>query len=116
MEQFLDNWYLIVGAVAVLIVAILKVVEFFKRPSSEQIADLKQWLIFICGEAERLLGSGTGKLKLRYVYDKFLERFPYLAKFISFETFSGYVDEALEQLKALLESNSKVSAYINSEN
>lgn len=115
MEQFLDNWYLIVGSAAVLIVAILRVVEFFKRPSSEQIADLKQWILFLCAEAERLLGSGTGKLKLRYVYDKFLERFPYLAKFISFETFSGYVDEALEELKKLME-NPKVSAYINSEN
>ena len=92
------------------------VYHFVKLDKQQKVSNVKEWLKLAVVEAEKALGGGTGQLKLRYVYDKFLERFPYLAKFISFETFSGYVDEALEQLKALLESNSKVSAYINSEN
>ena len=63
--------------------------------------------------AEKELGGGTGKLKLRYVYDLFLTKFNWLAKVISFEQFSDLVDEALEEMKRLLESNNAVKEIVN---
>ena len=57
---------------------------------------------------EKEFGSGTGKIKLRYVYDMFIVRFPWMAQVITFETFSGLVDKALEEMRVLLETNKQV--------
>lgn len=54
---------------------------------------------------QKELGGGTGQIKLRYVYDMFVARFTWLARVISFEAFSMMVDEALERMKKMLESN-----------
>ena len=62
--------------------------------------------------AEKELGGGTGKLKLRYVYDLFLTKFSWLAKIISFEQFSELVDEALEEMKLLLNTNEQIAAIV----
>ena len=63
--------------------------------------------------AEKNLGSGTGALKFRQVYDNFAVKFPTLVKFISFEKFSNYVDEALISMRKMLECNKDISVYIN---
>ena len=112
MEYILNNWPLVVAAIAVLVVAIVAVLNFIQKPTDEQIESFRQWILFIVIRTEKKLGSGTGKLKLRYAYDKFLERFPYLAKFISFDKFSEYVDQALEQMKELLNTNSNIQNYV----
>ena len=54
------------------------------------------------------LGSGTGQLKLRMVYDMFVQRFPWLARLISFEKFAGLVDEALVEMRNMLAKNAAV--------
>ena len=113
IKYIIDNWYLIVGAISILAVAVIAIIEFFKKPTSEQIEAVKSWLLWAVCEAERALGSGTGKLKLRYVYDMFIEKFPYVAKFLSFEQFSMYVDEALEEMKKLIESSPRIQQYIS---
>jgi hypothetical protein len=62
-------------------------------------------------EAERKLGSGTGQLKLRWVYDLFAGKFPLLSRFLSFAAFSAWVDVALNEMQKLLK-NCKVAAYV----
>ena len=52
-------------------------------------------------------------MKLRQVYDLFVTRFPCLAKVISFELFSTMVDEALEEMRELLDTNQAVGAFVN---
>ena len=47
-----------------------------------------------------------------YVYDLFLERFPSVAPVISFEMFSMLVDEALEKMRHILETNLDIKAYV----
>ena len=116
IDYIVNNWPVIIAALAILVVAIINVINFFKKPTEEQISALKSWLLYAVVLAEKSLGSGTGKIKLRYVYDMFLEKFPSLVKFISFDQFSEYVDSALEEMRKLLETNNKISAYINSEN
>ena len=64
---------------------------------------------------ENELGAGTGKLKLRYVYDMFVARFEWLAKVITFDMFSMMVDEALEQMRTMLDSNEAVQKLIANE-
>lgn len=113
MEYLINNWPLVVATIAVLVVAIISVLNFFQKPTEDQIKALKEWLLFAVSEAEKALGSGTGQLKLRMVYDMFLEKFPYLVKFIPFDTFSKWVDDALEEMKKLLETNEQIKKYIS---
>ena len=61
-----------------------------------------------------MLGGGTGQLKLRYVYDLFVTKFPVAAKFITFTLFSEMVDKALEKFNNLLTSNKNIQNYVNS--
>ena len=86
--------------------------QFFKRPREEQLAQVREWLLWAVTEAERLLGSGTGQLKLRFVYDQFVERFPWLARLISFEKFSDMVDEVLVGMRDMIQSNVAVKAFV----
>ena len=114
MEFIANNWYIILAAVAALVVLICLIVKFFKFPRAEQIAKVKEWLLFAVTEAEKELGSGTGQIKLRYVYDMFVTKFSYLAKFIPFETFSKLVDEVLVKFKELFNTNKAVKLYVDS--
>lgn len=74
-----------------------------------------EWLKWAVAEAEKLLGTGTGQLKLRQVYDWFCEKFPFAAAILPFRVFSAWVDTALDTMKEWLESNKSVAAYIGGE-
>lgn len=86
--------------------------NFFKLSKSQQEAKVKEWLLFAVIEAEKHLGEGTGKIKLRFVYDMFVSKFKYLSVIISFEQFSFLVDEALEEMKNIAKNNTSVCNYI----
>lgn len=112
MEFISNYWYLIICAIAAIAVVVYALIKFFKKPGSEQLAKVKEWLLFAVAEAERALGGGTGQLKLRYVYDMFVSKFSYIAKFVSFETFSNMVDEVLVKFRKMLEENNAVKQYV----
>lgn len=112
MEFIMEYWYIILAAAVMAVVGVLVAVRFFKQPSSEQMAKVKEWLLWAVLEAERKLGSGTGALKLRFVYDLFVGKFPWLAKIVSFEQFSNLVDEALDKMQELLNKDEAVAEYV----
>lgn len=85
---------------------------FLKLTKEKQITNIKEWLVFACIEAEKLLGSKTGKVKLRYVYDLFISKYRFLSILIPFEMFSTLVDEALEQVRNLIETNEAIASYV----
>lgn len=74
---------------------------------------VKEWLKWAVVEAEKLLGSGTGQLKLRQVYDWFCEQFSFLSAIIPFQVFSAWVDVALETANKWLSDNKQIQAYVN---
>lgn len=112
MEFILNNWYIILAVIAILAGGAMAMYRFFHLPSAEQLAKVKEWLLFAVTEAEKELGGGTGQIKLRYVYDMFVTKFPWLVKVISFEAFSGLVDEALANMRELLQKNNAVAALV----
>lgn len=112
MKFLVENWELLVAAIAVIAVAALAVYTFIKKPRSEQIAKIQEWLLWAVTQAEKNLGGGTGQLKLRYVYDLFVDRFPDAVQLLSFERFSFMVDQALIKMKHLLETNIKIETYV----
>lgn len=113
MEFLISNWILIVAVIAIMAVCGVAIYNFIKKPTSEQMSKLKEWLLYAVIFAEREFGSGTGQIKLRYVYDMFIVKFPYLSKVISFEVFSSLVDEALDKFKDILNSNDQLQKYID---
>ena len=107
----LENWSVYLGLIAGMVILITGVISFSKMPKDEQIAKVKELLLAWVTEAERDLGAGTGPIKLRTVYDRFALQFPALFKIITFETFSVWVDEALEQMEKLLQDE-RVKEYV----
>ena len=112
MDFMIENWYMLFGLTALIFMTGLAIYSFFKKPTPEQMDNLREWLLGAVTEAEKELGGGTGKLKLRQVYDAFVARFPWLAKVISFAIFSDMVDDALEEMREMLDKNEAVQDYV----
>lgn len=72
----------------------------------------KNWLVWAVSEAEAIFGSKTGRLKLRYVYDMAVERFPIVAKVIPFTVFGKLVDDALIIMRDMIENNKDIADAI----
>ncbi len=105
MTILVDNW----GVILILILAIVGAVELVIVKDKKK---AKEWLLLAVLEAEKLYGSKTGAVKLRYVYDMFLATFPILSRVVSFEEFSKLVDDALDEMKHLINTNIKVFEYV----
>ncbi|MCC8068823.1 MAG: hypothetical protein LIO71_03605 [Ruminococcus sp.] len=116
MDFLISYWWVILIIIAAVAIGGYCVYAFVNLPTDSQLTKVKEWLLYAVTEAEKELGSGTGQIKLRYVYDMFIAKFPYLTKAISFDTFSDLVDEVLEKFRALLASNSSLQSYVNGEN
>lgn len=112
MEFLINNWFLLIIAIAVIACISYCIYVFINRPTNEQLSKVKEWLLFGVAQAEKELGSGTGQIKLRYVYDMFILRFPYLSRIISFDMFSKLVDESLDKFKNMLNDNNDLQKYI----
>ena len=115
MNFIIENWYIILALAAVLGVAVWYVYRYFNLPSEAQLAKVREWLLWAVTEAEKELGGGTGKLKLRQVYDLFVTRFPWLARIVPFDLFSSMVDDALEDMREMLKTNQAVKAHVSGE-
>ena len=97
-----DVWLYVLFAVVVLAICAYGIV----------CGKVKEWLKWAVAEAEQYLGSGTGQLKLHYVYDMFISQYPVLSKIIPFDVFSEWVDLALERLNEQLSKNTQIKAVI----
>ena len=74
--------------------------------------NIKEWLLYAVSIAEKELGSGTGKLKLRQVYEAFIVAYPVISKIIPFEVFSEWVDEALKEMRDIISTNLDIKSFI----
>lgn len=113
MEWFMENWYVIVAILAGIAALVGAVIAFFKLPVAAQKERIRQWLLWAVSLAEQKFGGGTGQLKLREVYDKFITKFPFISKIISFQTFSNLVDDALVDMKEMLDKNDNINNIIS---
>ena len=106
------SFEVIFGIIILIAIAIVLVYQFIKQDKAIKVANIKEWLKFAVIEAEKLLGGGTGQLKLRYVYDLAVAQFPWLVSLVTFTVFSSWVDEALDWMKEQLESNANINGYV----
>lgn len=113
MEFISENWAFIILAMVAIAVGVVFAIRFFKSSKEEQMKKIREWLVYATTIAEKELGGGTGQLKLRKVYDMFVNKFTWMAKIISFDKFSDLVDEALGDMDKLLQTNTAVRAFVN---
>lgn len=106
--EFLPKYGILILVAIIFIIFI--VIKAIKEPKT-----IKNWLVYACTEAEKILGSGTGKLKLRTVYDMFITQFPVMSILVSFETFSKWVDIALVEMRDMIENNAAIKEVVTSE-
>ena len=107
-----ENWFIFIAAIAVATVIGVVIGRFLNLTASVKIDKCKEWLLWAVTQAEAELGSGTGQLKLRAVYDLFIQRFPAVAKAISFDTFMIWVDDALIEMREMLKQNKAVQELV----
>lgn len=94
--------------IIVVLVLIGGTIAFFKGEKR----NLKDILLYLCTEAEKIYGSKTGQWKLKYCWDQACSRFKFLTTFLTFEKFSKMVDECLVELRHLFETNENITEYI----
>ena len=105
-----ENWSILV---ALLVIAFVK---FITLPNSEQTKKIKKCILAWVVAAEKELGAKTGRVKLSVVYGYFVTAFPFIKNFISFDRFSEWVDEALDEMRKMLESNQNLQQVIENSN
>lgn len=115
MEFLMNYWYVIVGIIALLVMVGIAIYKFAGLPTSSQVTKIKEWLLYAVTMAEAELGEKTGQLKLHTVYDMFIDKFPVAAKLVTFEKFSSWVDDALVEMKKMLENNKNIEALVKTQ-
>ena len=61
MKFLIENWYIILTAMALGALAVVAVVRFFRLPREKQMENVRQWLLGAVTAAEKELGEGSGK-------------------------------------------------------
>lgn len=112
MNFILDNWYVIIGVICLFATCSIVIYKFAGLPTKEQIEKIKKWLLYAVTKAEKELGERTGQLKLHTVYDLFISKFPITAKLITFEKFSMWVDDALDDMREMLNNNKNIEKIV----
>lgn len=103
----------IIIALIIIAAICLFIVWFLKLGKERQLKVITEWLLLAVIKAEKELGDGTGQVKLRFVYDLFIDKFRFASMFISFNQFSILVDSALEVMKEMISNNDQVRNYIS---
>ena len=102
MDWLIENWYYIVFFIVAIFICVYGCMT----------GKVKEWLKYAVTLAETELGTGTGQLKLRQVYDWFCNTFPVFSKILPFAIFSKLVDDALEWMRIELEKNENIKAIV----
>lgn len=103
MDLIISN----LGYIAAIIVIVLIVIY------GVMTGKVKEWLKYAVTMAEKELGTGTGQLKLREVYDWFIDQFPVFSKLLPFPIFSKLVDDALDWMRDQMECNENINKYVS---
>lgn len=96
------------------IIAVLAVI--FVMIAAMRYKSFKNWLVYAVSEAEKYLGSGTGKLKIRYAYDLAIKQYPVIAKIIPWSLFSKLIDAALVVMRQMIDDNQMIANVISGKN
>jgi hypothetical protein len=107
-----ENWITLAVYIILIAVIIFAVYKFVHLTKDQQKQRVVKWLLWTVSEAESLLGSGTGQLKLAEVYNEFIKAFPVVSSFVKYEVFSKWVDDVLDEMEDMISKNDKIADAI----
>ena len=94
----MDNIIIAIGIIAIVGAAAYALYYFMNLGKEKQIQIIREWLLLAVIKAEKELGDGTGQVKLRYVYDLFLDKFKFASLFITVSN-SSVSNDSYEKLR-----------------
>ena len=108
------NLWALLGIVAASVIAGCIIATLLDKTVGKQtkINLIEGWLKYMVILAERKFGSGTGKLKLTYVYNQFVEKWPDIAAWMSESQFNDLVNNAVKKMEEL-RRNEAINNFIN---
>ena len=102
--------------IANIVVVLLAVMAMIIAVRFGYINKVKQVLLYLVTEAERIYGGKTGEIKFAWVAEKIYSMLPTIVKmFISTETIEMLINKAVEDMKEYLSSNNNAAKYIQGE-
>ena len=111
----MDNAVILCLALIITLLSGFYIYGVSKKPKDEQFEDLEYWLRKLIWEAEGYFGSKTGQIKLAYVYNLAVSKFPWIAAVMTFEEFNEkYIQGGLEWLEKQLRENPKARDLMRS--
>jgi uncharacterized membrane protein len=112
MDWLVKNYVLVIGLVIIAAGAGISAYRFTRKSNEQRIAAIREWLKYAVTVSEAAMQSGTGALKLQYVWSMATAQFPFIAKLISFEEFKIMVDDALVWMREQFEKNPNIKAVV----
>ena len=110
--ELITNWAVLIFITFILVGSVIVAI---RKPSKQSIEAVKACLLNWVVQAEAMFGSGTGKVKLSDVYSQFVASFPDLSDCVPMDTFSEWVDEALDKMRNMLSSNKNLREVVGVE-
>ena len=111
LDYILNHLEFIVTLIVIIVGSVRIVKQFMGLSKDEREKQIRQWLLKAVIDMESYFGSKTGKLKLAACYAAFCKDLPWAAKYVTVEDFEKYVDEALEEMRKLIETNKAIAAF-----
>lgn len=112
LKMIIENWLIFFVVFILVLSAVYAVLRFLKLTPKQQLDKVKTALLYMVTEAEKELKSETGRVKRSMVWEWLVERFPIITMFITEEKYDELLDQALEEFRKMLETNSRLYDYV----
>lgn len=111
MEMLITHWDLILIIIVAICGLVLSTIKLLSLPTTKKKQQLGIVLLNLVILAEAKFGQKTGRVKFSFVYSEILKQFTWV-KFIPLSVVEDLIEDALAEMRKLLESNVKVKQIV----
>ncbi len=112
VKMVIENWVYFFCLIVLATIAVYTLLAFLKLTPKQQMKKLQVALLYMVTEAEKEMGSETGRVKRSMVWEWLVKRFPVITLFLTEEKYDELLEQALAEFRKLLESNEKLYDYV----
>lgn len=112
VKMVIENWMYFFCLIVLVTLAVYALLTFLKLTPKQQMKKLQVALLYMVTEAEKEMGSETGRVKRSMVWEWLVKRFPVITLFLTEEKYDELLEQALAEFRKLLESNEKLYDYV----
>lgn len=112
LKMMLENWVYFFILLIMGILTVYAILRFMRLTPEQQIEKVKVALLYMVTEAEKELKSKTGRVKRAKVWEQLVERFPIVTLFMTEKKYDELLEQALEEFRKMLESNTSLYDYV----